>query len=153
MDKNTERGKLEVVSSLLNGDEEGDFFQLIQQTLERIKEHGGDIDDIKDNVIFVFHTIPAITKGTQSRSVISSFNLSSLRRDIEEKGENFEERAQDIIAHEIAHYVLNNYNKGPSDEIERQTDDYIVEKWGFNRAYTDLKWLFTDFQIANKKRK
>lgn len=132
-------GELKVVSSLWNGEEEGNFLCLIQQTLKRIEEHGVDIDDIKDNVIFVFHTIPAITSGTESRSVISSFNLSSLRRGIEEKGENFEERAQDIIAHEIAHYVLNNYHKGPSEEIERQTDDYIEKKWDFNRAYTDLK--------------
>jgi len=62
-------GELKVASSLRNGEEEGEFFCLIQKTLEKIGENGVDIDDIMDNVIFVFHTKPAITRGTESRSI------------------------------------------------------------------------------------
>lgn len=129
-------GELNYFTSLWDGKEEGEFLALIQETLEIIGKKGEDIEDIEKNVIFVFHTIPAITGERQAGPVIISFNLSSLKEDIEQSGKNFEKRAKDIIAHEIAHYVLKNYNKVPTVEIERQTDEYIEKKWGFNRAYT-----------------
>jgi len=119
-----------------NPKEIGEFLVLIQETLDIIEKKGENIDNIRDNVIFVFHIIPALSGERQDCPVIISFNIPKLKEDIKQSGENFNERAKVIIAHEIAHYVLNNYNEGPSDKIERKTDDYIEKKWGFNRAYT-----------------
>jgi len=128
-------GELKHLSSIINGNDEGIFLSIIQETLNKIGKKGEDVDDIKDHVIFVFHTIPAMTGERKDCPVIISFNIPSLKEDIKQSGGDYQEKAKDIIAHEIAHYVLNNYNKGPSEEIERQTDDYIQQKWGFNRAY------------------
>lgn len=129
-------GELKYLASIINGDEEGEFLNLIQETLDKIGKKGENINDIKDNVIFVFYTIPAMTGERQDRTVIISFNIPSIKEDIKQSGGVYQERAKDIITHEIAHYVLKNYNKGPSEEIERQTDDYIEKEWDFNRAYT-----------------
>lgn len=132
MEKNKIIGKLKIISSLTTG-EEGDFWNSIAETLEQISNHV-DIDDIIENVIFVFISIPAISKKLPSGSNIISFNLSRLREDIEENGGNYEERAKDIIAHECAHYKLGHYNKLPSKKLEEEADD-LIEDWGFNRAY------------------
>jgi hypothetical protein len=124
---------LEVVASLWNGGEEGEFMGFLIETLNKIAVHE-DINNLLENVVFVFHSIPAMTKGV-SRPVVITFNFSSLKQDIEKTGGTYEERVKDIIAHECAHYFLKNYNNRPSSEIEKETDD-LIEKWGFNRAYT-----------------
>jgi hypothetical protein len=41
----------------------------------------------------------------------------------------------DVIAHEIAHFVLGHKTGGGSNR-EREADD-LCEKWGFNRCWTD----------------
>jgi hypothetical protein len=43
-----------------------------------------------------------------------------------------EEYKMTVVAHEIAHFILDHHHGG--DEIEEQTDD-LCEKWGFGRAY------------------
>jgi hypothetical protein len=126
---------LKVAASVINGNEEGNFLGLIIETLDQIAKNDEDIniDDIKENVIFVFHNDPAITKGTDSCSVIASFNLPKLKENIKNDGLEFNKRAKDIIAHEIAHYVSKNWNKAPA-VADKEADD-LIEKWGFNRAY------------------
>jgi Zn-dependent peptidase ImmA (M78 family) len=41
----------------------------------------------------------------------------------------------DIIAHEIAHYILGHDTIGNEDEDSEKTADDLTEKWGFKRAY------------------
>ena len=126
--------ELRYMTHLNDFDEGAEFILLIEETLGIISEHDVDIDVIKKNVIFVFPSKPALIGGADGHSVIITFNLPKLREDIEAHGDNYNERAKDIIAHEIAHYVLGNYNQISTPEIERATDD-LSESWGFGRAY------------------
>jgi len=49
-------------------------------------------------------------------------------------------RQRDIVAHEIAHFILDNARGSPKPgNGEKDTDD-LIEKWGFNRAYTEEEW-------------
>ena len=47
-------------------------------------------------------------------------------------------RELDIIAHEIAHFILGHHKSQNNPSNEREADD-LTEEWGFKRAYKDYK--------------
>lgn len=50
-------------------------------------------------------------------------------------------REMDVIAHEIAHFILKNYPlTGKPASVEKETDD-LTERWGFKRGYKSYKEL------------
>lgn len=56
----------------------------------------------------------------------------------------------DVIAHEIAHFILghNNQEKRGNGKIEREADN-LTEKWGFKKSYTEEQ--YKDFERKNLK--
>jgi len=49
-------------------------------------------------------------------------------------------RQMDTVAHEIAHFILDNIGgSSKPGNGEKETDD-LIEKWGFKRAYTEEEW-------------
>jgi len=53
---------------------------------------------------------------------------------------------KDIVAHEIAHFILGHASKINSGGFEREADD-LTEKWGFKRSYNE-----EDYKIMEKKK-
>ena len=51
-----------------------------------------------------------------------------------------ESRKMDVIAHEIAHFVLGHHKleNCSNPKNEKEADD-LIEKWGFKRVYKEYK--------------
>ena len=58
----------------------------------------------------------------------------------------------DVIAHEIAHFILghNNPEKRCNGKIEREADN-LAEKWGFKRSYTKEQYMEFERKVSVSK--
>jgi hypothetical protein len=125
--------------STIRDSDDAEILDSIVNTLYRIYENVGEetLEDILENLVFIWSTDPAITKewGYEDDKVTTVLNKNRIEEELAKIDRNNTEGFQDVIAHEVAHYILKNYNtKGFNSDVERQTDD-LIEKWGFNRLY------------------
>lgn len=78
----------------------------------------------------LFIPMPEVKKDKHGLYLPAIFlNMEGLKR-------RSEEYKKTVIAHEIAHFILNHHNAGDDLSKEKQADD-LCESWGFGRGYKE----------------
>ena len=86
--------------------------------------------------------VPKDCKNIEQPFILLNFSL------IEKQSEDCK---MDFIVHEIAHFILGHHKSMTYDPLAERKADDLVEKWGFNRVYSDYEQFERLAKINQKK--
>ena len=123
---------LNILNSKTSKDKEKEKF--IAKTILKLP---GDVREkvLKNRVLFIYSSCPGTSGVISFKRLPNKFECPIITLNFENIKNG---REMDIIAHEIAHFFLEDYkNKEKSTiEKERAADD-LIEEWGFRRSYSE----------------
>ncbi len=103
-------------------------------------------EKILEEVLFIFTSAYGTTFNLFFPKQAIEQKCIILNPALHEKEKKTDEGIQDVIAHEIAHIILNHF--GSNDPNFEKEADNLIEKWGFKRAYKD----YTRFNFMREKK-